>query len=327
MTVFQLDQGIDTGKIYCQKEINKGNLYSFDQLKCEVSKLSLDLTVKSVSLVRSGVLPKRQKSTFPYVKLASSDRMVARQKWRDLFKVNKMNGLPVFKQKVKSQFLSNSSDLYWGDDADCRFWILKKFHQIKNKTLLDIGCQAGNTLGLLDPSNQLYGIDINQEYIDRAKDQNPTCQLDQGSMLDLPYKNNMFDVVFMLNVMPGWDFEGGDCKSREIALKEADRVLKCNGLLVITTPNGESIYYKSNEKGTIFSLLPLLKKFSIEIYGWNDISKYIFAIPFPVFANYIARIFSYREFFWNYLQVNMTFNRRHSKSIIIFARKNKSCKL
>ena len=323
VSIFKLDKGIDTGDIYCQKEISKENFYSFSQLKYKFSNLSIDLTINAMYLVISGKLPNKQKKVLPYITLTAEERLMAKKKWQTLFCINKKNEKEKkikLRKNVKSYFLDISKELYWGDDSDCRFWILEKFNKTRNKTILDIGCQTGVILSHLDHSNNLFGIDVSSKYINIAKLNNSNCHFQQGSMLKLPYKKNTFDIIFMLNSLPGWDFEEGDNQSREMAVNEAHRVLKNDGLLVITTPNGDSRYYKNFQKGSIFKLLPLLKNFSLELYGWNNSTKFLFMFP-KIFINLINKLLSSNDFFWSYLKNNLEFNRINSKSIVVFAKK------
>lgn len=58
-----------------------------------------------------------------------------------------------------------------------------------------------------------------------------------GDLYKLPYKNNEFDVVVMREVIEHF-------KKPEIAVKEVKRILKPNGLYILTTPNYDSIKLK-----------------------------------------------------------------------------------
>ena len=65
-----------------------------------------------------------------------------------------------FSRHVKRRFLKRSPNLWWGDNVDIRFWALSQLIEIKDKSILDVGCQAGNTLSYLHDSNKLHGFDI-----------------------------------------------------------------------------------------------------------------------------------------------------------------------
>ena len=230
-----------------------------------------------------------------------------------------------FQKTVKRYFLKHSPELYWGDDADCRFWVLNHFKDISKKKILDVGCQVGNSLNFLDPSNCLFGIDINPDYIHEARKNHTKCDFSIGSMFDLPYEDQSFDLVFMLNTLPGWDFDDDvdyhDNTSRQLALDEVHRVLRKGGALVLTTPNVDSVHYAGSKKGSIDVLLPLMNSFTNEVFGWNNVSKIVSINGSARLTNYLVKLLSLTQFFWNYLMQDMIFSKHHSKSIIIFSKK------
>lgn len=97
--------------------------------------------------------------------------------------------------------------------------------------ILDTGCGNGRLVKLFSDVNIDYtGLDNSVELIKRAKDNFPAVNFVLGDILNLPFSDSSFDVVFCLGVLhhfPGKEF-------RQKALKEIRRVLKSNGFLMLS---------------------------------------------------------------------------------------------
>lgn len=107
---------------------------------------------------------------------------------------------------------------------------------IKNKVVLDIGCWSGQYEKLAQSYvKKIIGIDPGKSAILFAKDQfakNKKVSFYEGYADKLPFKDNVFDTVLLIEVIEHLP------KGSEIAaLKEIKRVLKRDGTLIITTPN------------------------------------------------------------------------------------------
>lgn len=227
-----------------------------------------------------------------------------------------------FHKQVKDKFTLFDKNLWWGDDLDVRFYALSQLLKYKNTKILDIGCNIGVSLSFLDKSNEIYGIDINKNFINQAKDLYPHIKFYQSNMNNLPFKDKSFDVIVMMNVIPYYDFKlEKKLKNRFISqvFNEVDRVLKYGGFIYLTSPNGGSHHYK-NRKIKIKELLNILNKHSyeIKIKGWNN----VFANKF----NFLSKIFYPKAFYrfesvWNYLINNMNNNYQYSKYLYVEAKK------
>ncbi|MBS7618858.1 class I SAM-dependent methyltransferase [Candidatus Bathyarchaeota archaeon] len=104
--------------------------------------------------------------------------------------------------------------------------------------LLDIGCSTGdltahisNKLGI----TQIFGVDIDKEALSKAKAKGIITYLVDVSRERLPFADSFFEVCIMLNVIE-------HLENPDHALREAYRVLKNGGVLILTTPNSASWY-------------------------------------------------------------------------------------
>ena len=224
--------------------------------------------------------------------------------------------------QVKHKFNLINSKLWWGDDLDVRFYVLYKLLKLKHKKILDIGCNIGVSLSFLDRSNQIYGIDINKDLITQAKKYSPNFHLIEANMNKLPFENNSFDVIIMMNVIPYYDFKIDiESKNKFIneVFDEVNRVLRINGSIYLSTPNGNSPHYK-NRKIKIKELKNILNNYSytIKIRGWNNVfsGRLSFLSKF-----FIPKIFYRFNLTWNYLIKNMNSKVETSKYFYIEAKK------
>ena len=74
---------------------------------------------------------------------------------------------------------------------------------LKPATVLDAGCGEGETLdrlaGVLPPFP--VGIDLNQESVDFAAERLPDATIRRADLLELPFEDDSFDLVFCLEVL------------------------------------------------------------------------------------------------------------------------------
>lgn len=102
---------------------------------------------------------------------------------------------------------------------------------VPNGSILDVGCGEGFTLNKLQEQGigkKLEGIEYQKRAIALGKKQYPKLVIKQGSIYDLPYKANSFDLVLCTEVLEHMD----DPKK---ALSELVRVSK--KYLLLSVPN------------------------------------------------------------------------------------------
>jgi len=110
----------------------------------------------------------------------------------------------------------------------------------KNAKILDIGCAYGYFIEIATKHGFIcYGIDISNVALKEAKRHGEVIK---ATAELLPFKSNSLDVVTLFDVIE-------HLESPFKALKEVHRVLKRGGILIITTPNVNSLqrYIKRNK--------------------------------------------------------------------------------
>lgn len=102
--------------------------------------------------------------------------------------------------------------------------------------ILDVGCGAGELLGEMKKrGHHTVGMDLSREMVLAAREQTAGVPAEnsgftQGDIEAIPFADNLFDVVTCVGVL-------SYLKSEHRALEEMKRVLRPDGILVITLPN------------------------------------------------------------------------------------------
>ncbi len=109
-------------------------------------------------------------------------------------------------------------------------YFIAQFDYKKRKLLiLDAGCGTGGMLkNCMDYTS--YGLDFSEDAIRFCKLKG-LDNLVRGSVCDIPFKNNFFDIVISLDVL----YHKGVNDDLE-TLKEFHRIMKKNGILVLNLP-------------------------------------------------------------------------------------------
>ncbi len=120
---------------------------------------------------------------------------------------------------------------------------VKNVYQEKGKklTILDLGCSLGHITEKLYPYGELVvGLDISLTAVAKAqkrckevvKGQENPYQFVVASCLELPFKENTFDVVIASDGIWGWFVEDEEKSKKAVA--EIYKVLKTNGVVIHT---------------------------------------------------------------------------------------------
>lgn len=105
-------------------------------------------------------------------------------------------------------------------------WVFIKHFPQNRQRVLDIGCGSGHLLVVMSGYfEESYGIDKSKKMVELTKAKNKKFEAICGDAEDLPYPDNFFDDVVSHTVFQRLN--------KEKALKEAKRVLRRGGKLVI----------------------------------------------------------------------------------------------
>jgi ubiquinone/menaquinone biosynthesis C-methylase UbiE len=104
--------------------------------------------------------------------------------------------------------------------------------------ILDLGCDSGRCLKVLEDNgfNKIYGIDISSKMLRNAKNKtNHAVLLHHDFRERLPFENESFDFVIIM----GNTLNSGGLFESDIVLKQAHRVLKKEGFMIIGSYNAK----------------------------------------------------------------------------------------
>lgn len=105
-------------------------------------------------------------------------------------------------------------------------------------SILDVGSGTGTFLAR-DPSKRV-GVDLNPENVAHCQERGLSAVV--GSALDLPFENSSFDAVISSHV-----FQVFSPEQAMKAVNEMARVVKPNGVLIITTLNHYKYFFEHPE--------------------------------------------------------------------------------
>lgn len=106
----------------------------------------------------------------------------------------------------------------------------------KTSLWLDIGSNLGFGLEELCPSrNKVIAVDIDPEYIQLASERNPKVRGVATDGCHLGFSSERFDLVSLFEVIEHM----GEVQQRNL-LAEANRILKPEGILLLSTPNKDA---------------------------------------------------------------------------------------
>jgi ubiquinone/menaquinone biosynthesis C-methylase UbiE len=133
--------------------------------------------------------------------------------------------------------------------------------------IADIGCGNGRMLKSLrendpKPPYRYTGIDNSKKMIAIAKTDHPHEKFLIGDLLNIPLPNSSTDTVFVIRAFHHLP----DHETRQKALNEIHRILRPNGIAIITVWN---LWQKKYRLSVFRAFLRFLYTFGA--YGWNDL--------------------------------------------------------
>lgn len=99
-------------------------------------------------------------------------------------------------------------------------------------TVLDVGGGQGGLAALLYPDAQVTVLDVEPAFADAPCNRQPNVSFVCGTATDLPFADNAFDAVTMFDLIEHVPDDAA-------VMREAFRILKPGGVLLLTTPNAD----------------------------------------------------------------------------------------
>lgn len=117
----------------------------------------------------------------------------------------------------------------WRFGQDRRLDLIQRYANLQGKRILDVGCGLGTYMKkLLAFSNEVYGVDIDPDKVAQAQQELAHVYLAPAE--ELPFPDAYFDVILLHEVLE-------HVTDDRQAVREAYRVAKAGGRLVIFVPN------------------------------------------------------------------------------------------
>ena len=117
----------------------------------------------------------------------------------------------------------------WRFGQDRRLALIHKYAPLEGKRILDVGCGLGMYVKKMRAfSQEVYGVDIDQEKVAEASQTLPNIYLAPAEKL--PFPDGFFDLVLLHEVIE-------HVEDDRQAIREAHRVSKEGGRIVIFAPN------------------------------------------------------------------------------------------
>ncbi len=114
--------------------------------------------------------------------------------------------------------------------------------------LLEIGVGMGHLVGQLENTFETYGMDINHWAVKQSKSVVQKTQLETASAQELPFSDNSFNVVIIKHIVE-------HLPDPQKAIREIGRVTEPGGVLILATPNLDSMLKPWKGDKSKFSLM------------------------------------------------------------------------
>jgi len=142
---------------------------------------------------------------------------------------------PAMRPELYQQVFSGQTSHWWGRNRrKLSLDLLIRFGAPQRCQYLDVGCGTGQNLRLLDSlrPSRVVGVDVSPIALKFARKACRRCELVRTDINGaLPFADKTFDVATIFNVLyHQW------VESEPAVLREVRRVLKADGLLLITEP-------------------------------------------------------------------------------------------
>lgn len=199
-------------------------------------------------------------------------------------------------------------------------FILSSCPIVKNARVLEIGIGTGRCSSLLaNQGAEIYGIDISDKMVEKAKLRLGESLIDfqtKNVQEGIPHPANYFDIVLCiraLKYMPRWKF----------VIKEINRTLKSNGLLILELSNEFSIASLGTKDANYFlfdvkEVIITLKDIGFSVKSLKGGTK----LPFILYKKAHSRLLlNFLRHIEKILQIFLSFH--FSRNILIATQKER----
>lgn len=173
--------------------------------------------------------------------------------------------------------------------------LLRRYLNIKKPKILDIGCGTGATLKELSQLGSTIGIDKSQTALDYCKRRGLTNVL-KADLNKLPFTDKVFHCLTLFDTLE-------HVKNDISALQEVYRVLKLNGLVIITSPAFMFLWDdhdRMNHHYRRYTKTELQQKLHITGFTILYISYYnTFLFPLVVLSKWLNRVLQRKRIYNN----------------------------
>lgn len=175
------------------------------------------------------------------------------------------------KSEYEKIYLEHENNHWWFVARRELIKLLLDRYASKEGKVVDIGCGSGQNIRFLREYN-VIGLDNSEFFIKYAKKHN--LNIIKGTFPKTPFKRNSFDIVLCLDLLE-------HVKDDTQGLTEIYRILKSNGLVIITVPAFSLLWGKHDEDNQHLrryqknNLTDLMKKFKIIRASYWTFSPFI----------------------------------------------------
>jgi len=107
-------------------------------------------------------------------------------------------------------------------------YVTRALQEKQKVKIMNVGCGTGGTIDMLEKFGTVDNVDISEDAIKYMK-QNGYTRITKVDDIKLPFKNKSYDMVVAFDVLEHIENQTG-------AMKEWNRILKDDGVVVITVP-------------------------------------------------------------------------------------------
>lgn len=196
---------------------------------------------------------------------------------------------------------------------------INKFIKATNNKILDVGSGGGWSAKKLKKSGDLFLIDLSFKNLSIIKNSYDSYCI-QSDAIKLPFRDNTFDYVIISEVLE-------HINKPEYAIKEALRVTKKEGIVIITTPFKEKIkYYLCIHCNKMTPANAHLHSFSIEKFkemckdfSYSEIKFYKFGSKLLTVTrvSYFIRFLPFWVWRMKDVFLNLLFNKPNTLVVIL----------